>query len=546
MQERDVPNYPGVDYSKAWYSPLTPLLFLDRTKYFENKTAVVYRGKRYNYKQFRENIFKQANAFKSEGLLKEDKVSFISRNRPQFLEAFFSVPLAGGILVPINFRLSPNEISYIINHSESKYVIVDEPFLDQLLSVKDEIKAKIILLEDELSPSTEEARKIVWKTFSEFVSSAKANPLPIEVKDEYSMITLYYTSGTTGLPKGVMHHHRGAYLNAVTEALEHQMGINSTYLWTLPMFHAAGWGFPWATVAVGATNICLDKVDPEVMYKLIDGEKVTHMCGAPTVYITLIDYMKRNNLRFKNMVHMIVAGAAPAPATLRAVQELGGYMTHVYGLTETYGPHSICEWLDEWNNLPIEDQARLKARQGIPYVGFEMNVFDASGNPVPWDGKTIGEVVMRGNNVALGYYKNDEKTKESFRDGWFHSGDAAVVDPDGYIQIVDRFKDLINTGGEKVSSILVEKTLMEIPEIKAVAVYGTPDPKWGEVVTARIELKDGASLTADEVIRFCKERLAHFECPKIVEFGPIPTTATGKIQKYVLRNSAWNKIKENK
>ncbi len=541
-----IPNYEGVDPTGSWYSVLTPHLLLERSgKYFKDKTAVVYRDSRYTYSTFYDNVMVQASALMRRGFSREDKLSFISRNRPEFLESFFGVPYAGGVLVPINFRLSPKEMAYIINHSDSKFVVVDEPYLNSLLEVKDQIKAEIILLEDPDNPSASEtARKEVSMTYRELVKGGSRDPLPIPVKEEYSMITLYYTSGTTGLPKGVMHHHRGAFLNAMAEALEHQMDLNSVYLWTLPLFHAASWGFSWATVAVGATNVCLDKVDYPLIYRLVEKEKVTHMCAAPTVYVNLADYMKRNNLKFSNRVHMLVAGAAPAPATLKAMQEIGGYMCHVYGLTETYGPHSICEWRREWDSLPLEEQAKLKARQGIPYVSFEMDVFDANGKPVPWDGKTIGEVVMRGHNVALGYYKNPEKTAESFRDGWFNSGDAAVVHPDGYIEIVDRFKDLINTGGEKVSSILVEKTLMEIPGVKAVAVYGTPDEKWGEVVTARIELQEGVKLTEEEVIKFCKERLAHFECPKIVEFGPIPMTATGKMQKYVLRNEA--KAKANK
>ncbi|WP_240938882.1 acyl--CoA ligase family protein [Metallosphaera hakonensis] len=539
--EFKIPNYEGVDPSGSWYSVLTPLLFLERAgKYFKDKTAVVYRDQRYSYSTFHDNVMVQASALMKRGVQVGDKVSFISRNRPEFLESFFGVPYAGGVVVPINFRLSPKEIAYIVNHSDSKMVIVDEPFLDSLMEVKGQIKAEIVLLEGpELSK--ERNLKEVDTTYGELTKLGSKEPLPIPVKEEYSMITLYYTSGTTGLPKGVMHHHRGAFINAMAEALEHQLDLNSVYLWTVPLFHAATWGFAWATVAVGATNVCLDKVDYPTIYRLIDTEKVSHMCAAPTVYVNLGEYMKRNNLRFKDRVHMIVAGAAPAPTTLKTMQEIGGYMCHVYGLTETYGPHSICEWRKEWDSLPLEEQAKLKARQGVPYVSFEMNVLDSEGKPVPWDGKTIGEVVMRGHNVALGYYKNPEKTAESFRDGWFHSGDAAVVHPDGYIEIVDRFKDLINTGGEKVSSLLVEKTLMEIPGVKAVAVYGTPDEKWGEVVTARIELQEGTKLTSEEVIEFCRKRLAHFECPKIVEFGQIPMTATGKMQKYVLRNQARSK-----
>lgn len=538
-----VPQYEGVDRSGSYHSVLTPLSFLDRVRYFRDKTAVVYRERKFTYGEFYERVMVQTNALKRAGISRDSKVSIISRNRPEFLESFFSVPLVGGVLVPVNFRLSPREVEYIIGHSESSLVIVDEPFLDNFREVIGKIRDRVIVLEDEGNPAREGIGKDLT-TFSEFVKGSSRERVTPQVEEEYSMITLYYTSGTTGLPKGVMHHHKGAYLNALAEALEHQLSINSVYLWTLPMFHAAGWGFPWAVVAVGATSVCLDRIDYPLIYSLIEREGVTHMSAAPTVYVNLAEYMRGKGLKFSRKVHMVVAGGPPAPAVLRNVEELGGEMCHVYGLTETYGPHSICEWREEWNSLPLEERARIKARQGIPYVGFEMDVFDSEGKPVPWDGKTIGEVVMRGHNVALGYYKNPDKTEESFRSGWFHSGDAAVVHPDGYIEVVDRFKDLINTGGEKVSSQLVEKTLMELEGVKAVAVYGTPDPKWGEVVTARIELKEGYSLTPEEIIRFCKERLAHFECPKVVEFAPIPMTATGKMQKYVLRREALKRSKE--
>jgi fatty-acyl-CoA synthase len=535
------PSYPGVDDSMTWYSVLTPLLFLERAgKYFRDKRAVVYRGKTYNYDAFYKNCLRLANALKERGIKKGEKVAFIARNRPELLEAHFAIPLSGAILVPINIRLSPKEISYIVNHSESKYLFVDEPLLNSILPVKDEVKAEIILIEDE-EARNEKVKELSFVSYRSFLKGVQEKRLEIPVNNEYEAITINYTSGTTGLPKGVMYHHRGAFLNAITEALEHQLDVNSVYLWTLPMFHCNGWCFTWATVAVGATNVCLDKVEPSTVYKLIEENGVTHMSGAPTVYISLMEYMKRNNLKFSRKVHMLIAAAPPAPSTLKGITELGGYMCHVYGLTETYGPHSICEWRAEWDKLPLDEASRLKARQGIPYVSFEMDVFDKDGKPVPWDGKTIGEVVMRGHNVALGYYKNPERTKEAFKGGWFYSGDAAVVHPDGYIEIVDRFKDMINTGGEKVSSVKVEKVLMEIPGVKAVAVYGTPDEKWGEVVTARIETVEGVKLTDEEVIRFCRERLAHFECPKIVEFAPIPVTATGKMQKYVLRNLAKEK-----
>ncbi|WP_048057609.1 AMP-binding protein [Metallosphaera cuprina] len=532
------PNYPGVDKTKSWYTVLTPLVFLERMrKYFKDKTALVYKEKRLSYQDFYKDVMIQANSLLKLGLQREGKVSIISSNRPEFLELYYSVPYANGVLVPINPKLSPKEIAYIINHSESEVVIVEESFLANLAEIRKEIKAKLVLIENNENPIANESAKKDVTTFKEFLGLGSFSEIPIPVKEEYSLIGIYYTSGTTGLPKGVMLHHRGAFLNAVMEALEHQLDLNSVYLWTLNMFHAAAWGFAWATVAVGATNVYLDKVEPKTVYDVIRNERVSHMSGPPALFIDLVNYMKENDLKFNRKIHMIVAGSPPAPVTLRTVQELGGYMCHVYGLTETYGPHSICEWKEEWNSLPIGEQAKLKSRQGVPYVGFEMDVLDPHDEPVPRDGRTIGEVVMRGNNVALGYYKDPKRTEESFRGGWFHSGDAAVVHPDGYVEVIDRFKDLIFTPEGRVSSVLVEKTLMEIPGVKRVAVYGIPEEK-GEKVVARIETQEGVKLTPSEVIDFCKSILAEFECPKVVEFDRIPMTSTGKVQKYLLRKQA--------
>ena len=357
---------------------------------------------------------------------------------------------------------------------------------------------------------------------------------------EEDIISINYTSGTTGVPKGVMYTHRGAYLNAIGEVVEHGVSYRSVYLWTLPMFHCNGWCFTWGITAVGARHICLPEVNAERAVKLIQDEGVTHLCGAPIVVRTLTEYCSSHGIRFQNGLKMAIAAAPPPPAVIRAAEAIGIELTHVYGLTETYGPHSVCAWHKDWDDVALEDRALLKARQGVPYAvfGTDMRVVDEEMRDVPADGLKVGEVVMRGNNVMLGYYREPEATATAFRGGWFHSGDLAVMHADGYIEIRDRAKDIIISGGENISSLEVERVLYEHPAVLEAAIVARPDEKWGEVPHAYVLVREGAVVSEQELIEFCRERLAHFKCPKAIHFGALPKTSTGKIRKNVLRHQS--------
>ena len=516
---------------------LTPLMFLERSAYvFRDKTAVVYKDKRFTYKEFCARVNRMASSLRDAGIEKGDRVSFICRNTPPLLEAHFGVPLAGASLVPINIRLSSREISYIVNHSGSKAFFVDTSFTDLITPIKEELSTVNIYINISKEGMH---KKLPGPEYEEFLSEGSEEHIEIPVEDENEVITINYTSGTTGLPKGCMYTHRGAYLNAIGEALELGMNSDTVYLWTLPMFHCNGWCFTWGATSMGGTHICLDRVDPLEVYRLIERERVTHLCAAPVIYIILSEYMKRNKLRLSHKVRMAIAGAPPPPAVIMAMEELGGELIHLYGLTETYGPHTICEWKSEWNKLPIEERAKIKACQGVSYVGFETKVVDENMKEMPHDGKTIGEVVMRGNNVMKGYYKEPVRTEKVFVSGWFHSGDLAVVHPNGYIEIIDREKDIIISGGENIASVEVEKIIYEHPDVLEVAVFSTPDEKWGEAVKALITPKPGTSPTSEDIINFCRARMAHFKCPRVVEFGDIPKTFTGKMMKYILRDREW-------
>ena len=508
---------------------LTPVAFLRRSAYvYPDKIAVVHGQRRYTYRQFEERANRLASHLRALGLQHLDRVAFIAPNTPAMLEAHFGVPAAGLVLVPINTRLSSDEIGYILTHSGAKVVFVDHE-LEGLVKPLDLAGVTVIRIDD---------TGAAGDPYEDFL--AKGSPAPCEpwIEDEYETISINYTSGTTGRPKGVMVHHRGGYLNAIGETLETSMTADATYLWTLPMFHCNGWCFTWGVTALGATHVCLRRVDPSRIWDLIDQEGVTHYCGAPTVQIGIVNDPKAHALA--RPVTCAVAGAPPSPTLLGKLKELGFRPVHVYGLTETYGPHTVCAWDAAWDAKPAEEQARLAARQGQGYVIADLvRVVDETMNDVPMDAATLGEVVMRGNNVMTGYFEQPDATAEAFRGGWFHSGDLAVWHPDGYIELRDRKKDIIISGGENISTIEVEQAVAKHPAVMECAVVAIPDDKWGERPKAFVTLKPGMTATEAQIIEHCRTVIAHFKCPASVEFGDLPKTSTGKVQKFVLRNKEW-------
>jgi fatty-acyl-CoA synthase len=520
------------------YTPLTPLSFLARSAYvYPEKTAVVYRNTRYTYHQFRQRVNRLATALQGVGVRKGDRVAFLCPNIPPMLEAHYGVPLAGGILVAINIRLAPSEIAYILNHSGARVLCVDNEFAPLMRPIRDQLPR----LETVINVYDSDRRDgLDGPEYEAFLASGSDALLDKPVADENDTISINYTSGTTGNPKGVMYTHRGAYLNALGEALEVGLDSRATYLWTLPMFHCNGWCFTWGVTAVGGTHVCLRRVDPEEVFRLIEVEKVSHFNGAPTVLIALTSHPRAKTAVFPRKLHVTTAGAPPSPTVIANMEALGAEIFHVYGLTETYGPHSVCAWHEEWDVLPPEERARKKARQGVPYIiAEEMRVVDDEMRDVPADTSAMGEVIMRGNNVMKGYYEQPEATADAFRGGWFHSGDLAVMHPDGYIELRDRKKDIIISGGENISTIEVENMLYQHPAVQEVAVIAVPDERWGEVPKAFVVPKPGMQPTAEEIMQFCRARMAHFKCPKAVEFGELPKTSTGKIKKFELREKEW-------
>ncbi len=518
-------------------SVLTPVEFLNRSALvYPQKVAVVYKERRYTYAQFQARVNRLAGALMKAGVGPGDKVAFLCPNIPPLLEAHYGVPLIGAALVCINIRLSKSEVSYIINHADAKYVFVDAefaPLIDPSELAKVEGYVNICDTSDTLALDGPE-----YEAFLESGSAAVIDPL---VSDENQLLSINYTSGTTGRPKGVMYHHRGAYLNAIGEVLESGLDASSVYLWTLPMFHCNGWCFTWGVTAVGATHICLRNVVAEDIYRLIEEEKVSHLCAAPTVLITMSTWPGASDVKMSRKLQIMTAGAPPPPTIIRNMEAIGANIIHTYGLTEVYGPHSVCAWQPEWQELSPDERATLKSRQGVPFmVTHFMDVVDPhSMEPVPRDGETIGEIVMRGNNVMTGYYKDEEATAKAFEGGWFHSGDLAVMHADGYAQIKDRKKDIIISGGENISTVEVENVIYRHPDVQEVAVVPVPDEKWGEVPKAFVVPKPGSTPSAEDIISFTKENLARFKAPKYVEFGELPKTATGKIQKFKLRQKEW-------
>ena len=515
--------------SKVFRSELNPVDLLRRAAYmYPDKVAVVHGTRRSSYRQLAERSWRLANGLRAAGLQKGDRVAVILPNSPAMLEAHFGVPAAGGILVSVNTRLASAEVGYILGHSGARYLVVDQEF-DPLVAPLDLSGLTVIRCAD--TGTAEDP-------YEAFLAAASAAVPESWLEHEEETISVNYTSGTTGRPKGVQYTYRGAYLNALNEVIVAGLSADSAYLWTLPMFHCNGWCFPWAVTAVAARHVTMRTVDPERVWALIDEEGVTHYNGAPTVHLMIINQPRAH--RVERQVTALVAAAPPSPTLLAAMGELNFRVVHVYGLTETYGPTTVCPEQETWAELAPDERAKLLARQGQAYISSDLvRVVDEEMNDVPGDGETMGEVIMRGNIVMSGYFQDDPATEKAFRGGWFHSGDLAVWHPDGNIELRDRGKDIIISGGENISSIEVEQAIVAHPAVLECAVIGIPHERWGERPKAFVTRRPDAAVTQEEIIAFCRERLAGYKCPDAIEFGPLPKTSTGKVQKFVLREREW-------
>ena len=527
----------------ANYAPLTPLSFLQRAAaVYPRRTSVIADGRRFTWAETAKRCGRLARALAARGLGVGDTVAVLSPNTPAMCEAHFGVPMCGAVLNTINYRLDAEAIAFILEHGNAKALLVDTEFGALAAKALEKLDHDLLVVDVVDLPTGQRAgaRMIGEIDYEEFLEMAPADTALPALDDEWRAISLNYTSGTTGNPKGVVYHHRGAHLNALGNALTWGMTGHPVYLWTLPMFHCNGWCFPWTIAALAGTNVCLRRVEAGPIYRALEEHGVTHLCGAPIVMQILLGAKPEERTEFSQKVSMLTAAAPPPAAVLRQMAEQGFDVTHVYGLTETYGPAVVCAWQDEWNDLPADEQAALRARQGVSSLPLEgLMVADAETlEPVPADGETMGEVFLRGNIVMKGYLDNPQATEEAFRGGWFHSGDLGVLHPDGYVQLRDRSKDIIISGGENISSIEVEDTLYKHPAVAAVAVVAKPDEKWGETPCAFVEAKPGAEVEEAELIAYCRDHLAHFKCPRTVVFGELPKTSTGKIRKFVLRETA--------
>ncbi len=527
-----------LDRNPANFQPLTPLTFLERAAaVFPDHTAIIHGARRTNYRDFYARSRRLASALAKRGITRGDTVAVVLANSPAMLEAHYGVPMTGGVLNTVNTRLDAATIGFIFDHADAKVVIVDREFAtvtkDALARAK--VKPFVIDFDDpEYSGAGERIGSIEYEEFIAAGDPAFPWQMP---GDEWDAISLNYTSGTTGDPKGVVYHHRGAYLLAVGNVVTGVMGKHPVYLWTLPMFHCNGWCFTWSLSVVAGTHVCLRAVRAPAMYDAMATHKVTHLCGAPIVMSTLLNAPAAEKKPLPHVVEFFTAAAPPPEAVLAGMKAAGFNVTHLYGLTETYGPAAVNDWHAEWDKLELPAQAAKKARQGVRYQQLEaLDVIDPDTMaPVPRDGQTIGEIMFRGNVVMKGYLKNKSASDKAFAGGWFHSGDLAVMHPDGYMQIKDRSKDIIISGGENISSIEVEDALYKHPAVAAAAVVAKDDEKWGETPCAFVELKPGQTATTDELIAWCRTNLASFKCPRYVVFTELPKTSTGKIQKFKLR-----------
>ena len=530
-----------LDKTAANYAVLTPLTFIERAAaVYPERTAVVHGALRRNWKQTYERARRLASALLARGIAKGDTVAAMLPNIPEMVEAHFGVPMSGAVLNTLNTRLDPDTIAFMLNHGQAKALLVDREFSGLVATALRKVDHPVLVIDVDDPEYTGDGGRIGELDYETLLAGGDPQYAWQPPADEWDAICLNYTSGTTGNPKGVVYHHRGAYTNAISNILEWDMPKHAVYLWTLPMFHCNGWCFPWTVAARAGVNVCLRKVDPQAIFDLIRSAGVTHYCGAPIIHTLLVNAPEAMKRGITHKVHAMVAGAAPPAAMIEGMEQLGFELTHVYGLTEVYGPASVCAQHEEWAALDVGERARLNARQGVRYhLQDAIAVLDPETmQPVPADGEAMGEIMFRGNITMKGYLKNPEATREAFRGGWFHTGDLAVMYPDGYVKIKDRSKDIIISGGENISSIELEDVLYRHPAVLAAAVVARPDPKWGETPCAFVELKAGAAATAQELEEHCRKHLSGFKVPRQFVFGELPKTSTGKIQKFELRKRA--------
>jgi len=533
-----------LDKNAANYAPLTPLTFLERAAaVFPAKTAVIHGDRSYSYREFAVRCRQLASALAKAGVGLGDTVAVLSGNIPATLEAHYGVPMIGAVLNAMNIRLDAGTIGFCLGHGNAKVFIVDREFADvaRMAIAQLERKPIVVEIDDPVAQYPDDTPHLTAVEYEDFIASGDPAFPWRPPEDEWQAISLNYTSGTTGNPKGVVYHHRGAYLNAIGDILTFGIDGRAIYLWTLPMFHCNGWSFTWGITAAAATHVCLRRVDPALIYPMIKRHGVTHMCGAPIVLNMLANAPDSVKVAFDRVVEVATGGAAPPSPVIEAMERNGFRVTHLYGLTETYGPNTVCAWQSEWDDKPLQERSRQMARQGVRYLTSEdVRVGDPETmNELPSDGQSIGELMVRGNTVMKGYLKNPSATEAAFRGGWFHTGDLAVRHADGYVEIKDRSKDIIISGGENISSLEVEEVLYRHPKVLEAAVVARPDDKWGETPCAFITPRPTADeLTAAEIISWCRDNMARFKIPRTVVFGPLPKTSTGKIQKFVLREQA--------
>jgi fatty-acyl-CoA synthase len=532
-------NDPGLRSRAANFDALTPVAFLDRAaKVFPDRLAIVYGDHRETWSEQAATCRRFASALSRAGIARGEVVALLMTNTPPMLAAHFAVPMAGAVLNTLNTRLDADSVAYILEHCEARLLIVDAEFLEVVWSALAQLREppRLIVFAD-AQAGFSAPRDI--ESYESFLASGDPNASPSTIDDEWSPIAVNYTSGTTGRPKGVVYSHRGAYLSAVSLIISWGVPKGASHLWTLPLFHCNGWCMPWVLALQGGKNVCLRRVDAETIVGLISAERVTHYCGAPVIHALIRDKAQEQRLVFSPRITALIGGSPPSASMLAAMDSIGVQLTHVYGLTETYGAAAICEQQPAWNNLSHIERANRNARQGVNaalQAGMTVMSLD-SNDPVDADGSTIGEVAFRGNMTMMGYLRDPEATERAFDGGWFRSGDLAVLEPDGYVRVKDRSKDIIISGGENISSIEVEDVLYGHKAVAAAAVVARPDEKWGEVPVAFIELRDGQEISDSDLIAHCRQYLAHFKCPRQIVFQPIPKTATGKVQKNVLRET---------